>query len=39
MPLMPRGTTIETAHGPKKTEDVTIGDRILVRRPLGPERN
>ncbi len=37
--LMQAGTMIETADGLKKIEDITLGDRIVVRDPLDPERN
>ncbi len=37
--LMPAGTMIETADGLKKIEDITLGDRIVVRDRLDPERN
>jgi hypothetical protein len=37
--LWPAGTLIETADGPKPIEDIQMGDRIVVRNPLDPERN
>ena len=37
--LWPAGTLVETADGPKPIEDVQVGDRMVVRNPLNPERN
>jgi hypothetical protein len=37
--LWPPGTLLETADGLKPIEDIRVGDRIVVRDPLDPERN